>query len=109
MDVQLIDEDTRKPLAILFEVDNLSLFSKVCEMIVKQVSEVIPSTEYVFMYHGTAICKCQEHVLTIEKTALKSDDPSLHILSLSLSLTQSSTQTEHLGSTDELLGVSGLC
>mgnify|MGYP002804381110 CR=1 FL=1 len=74
MDVQLLDEISRKPMAILFDVDNLSSLSKIRELIADQVSEVIPTNEYMFIHHGTLVCKRQEPMLTIEKTTLSSDE-----------------------------------
>lgn len=93
MDVQLLDEScSQKPLAMLFDVSGQNLLSEIREIIADQVSEVMPSNEYNFICHGTQVCRPQETKLTVEKTALKSDDPSFGILLLSFSHVPTSTQ-----------------
>ena len=114
MDVKVLDENSNKPLAILFDVKPGLYLSEVRQVVSDQVSDVMPSSEYQFKYQGTQISKVQETVTTLQKIALSGDDSSFFILPLPIPISNtvdhtistksglesdSSDQTNHMKST----------
>ena len=98
MDVQLVQRNadlTRKPLAILFELNEETFLKDVRNIIVEQVSDIMPNASYSFLSQGKPVSKVMEEKTTIREIVEKGDDPSLCIAVLSVDL---------LGDVEETLG-----
>lgn len=93
MDVKLLDENSNKSLAILFDVKPELYLSEVRQVVSDQVSDVMPSSEYRFKYQGTELSKAQETVTTLQKIALSGDDLSFFMLPLSIPISNTADHT----------------
>ena len=88
MDVQLVERNadlTRKPLAIIFELNEETYLKDVRNIIAKQVSDIMPNASYIFLSQGKRVNKVMKNI-TIGEIVEKGDDPSLCIAVLSVDL-----------------------